>query len=171
MHFVTVLFIIPALVTAHELCYRGNAKPYSHTYNKGEELEVHHQKALEEIRQAFANTKGVNQTDDPFARIPVEYIGDPFILELKELEATLSGQNSVTVKELIPDSAKASSANMSSNDVIMDVVLPAGKAAPGRNRHRGKVAKQRRTDQFRMKKNVATLQSIDEGIRQRLKLD
>lgn len=60
---------------------------------------------------------------------------------------------------------------MSSNDVIMDVVLPAGKAAPGRNRHRGKVAKQRRTDQFRMKKNVATLQSIDEGIRQRLKLD
>ncbi|VDP11623.1 unnamed protein product [Heligmosomoides polygyrus] len=84
MHFVTVLFIIPALVTAHELCYRGNAKPYSHTYNKGEELEVHHQKALEEIRQAFANTKGVNQTDDPFARIPVEYIVR-FLINRKKL--------------------------------------------------------------------------------------
>ncbi|VDP12417.1 unnamed protein product [Heligmosomoides polygyrus] len=101
MHFVTVLFIIPALVTAHEMCYRGNAKSYSYTYNKGEELEVHHKRALEAIRQAFANTKGVDQTDNPFARIPVEYIGDPFILELKELEATLSGQNRVTVKELI----------------------------------------------------------------------
>ncbi|VDO83648.1 unnamed protein product [Heligmosomoides polygyrus] len=42
MHYVTVLFIIPALVTAHEQCYRGNAKLYTFTYNRGEELEVHH---------------------------------------------------------------------------------------------------------------------------------
>ncbi|VDO83650.1 unnamed protein product [Heligmosomoides polygyrus] len=99
MHFVTVLFIIPALVTAHNMCYRGNAKSYSYTYKYRENFEVHHQKALEEIRQAFAATRGVNQIDNPFEKN--EYRGDLFFLELKELEATFPGQNPITVKELI----------------------------------------------------------------------
>ncbi|VDP64292.1 unnamed protein product [Heligmosomoides polygyrus] len=74
MHFVTVLFIIPTLVTARELCYRGNTKSYFNTYKQGDALGIHHQGALEEIRQAFAVTKGVNQIDNPFAKILLEYI-------------------------------------------------------------------------------------------------
>lgn len=60
---------------------------------------------------------------------------------------------------------------MSVEDVVMSEQLPTGKSSSGRGRHRGTMSKQRRTDEFRTKKNAATKQAIDDGIRQRLKLD